>query len=69
MAEKYITLHGLARAVTNILQRTDASSLFKAAHPIGEIIETTSLDPNTIGGTWTRLPDAAGRARLWKRTA
>jgi hypothetical protein len=44
--------------------------MFTAAHPIGEIIETTpNLDPNTIGGTWTRLPDTIGRGRLWKRTA
>ena len=65
MAETYVTLHGLARAVTNLLQRTNT-----AAHPIGEIIETTpNLDPNTIGGTWTRLPDTIGRGRLWKRTA
>lgn len=70
MAKTYVTLHGLARAVTNLLQRTNTRTMFTAAHPIGEIIETTpNLDPNTIGGTWTRLPDTIGRGRLWKRTA
>ena len=41
MAETYVTLHGLARAVTNLLQRTNTRTMFTAAHPIGEIIETT----------------------------
>lgn len=60
---------GLA-TLTSIDQLDDTTGIFKAAHPIGEIIETdTSLDPNTLGGTWTRLPDAIGRGRLWKRTA
>ena len=40
MAETYVTLHGLARAVTNLLQRTNTRTMFTAAHPIGEIIET-----------------------------
>ncbi len=67
MAETYVTLHGLARAVTNLLQRTNTRTMFTAAHPIGEMIETTpNLDPNTIGGTWTRLPDTIGRGRLWE---
>ncbi len=63
MAETYVTLHGLARAVTNLLQRTNTRTMFTAAHPIGEIIETTpNLDPNTIGGTWTRLPTPSDEA-------
>ena len=41
MAETYVTLHGLARAVTNLLQRTNTRTMFTAAHPLGEIIETT----------------------------
>ena len=70
MAETYVTLHGLARAVTNLLQRTNTPTMFTAAPPIAEIIETTpNLDPNTIGGTWTRLPHTIGRGRLWERTA
>ena len=50
----------------HILDTASESDIFLAAHPVGEYMESSGLNPNDIGGTWRRI-QAIG-PYTWLRT-
>lgn len=56
--------HRWLRLDDDTATQTDGDA-FLDAWPVGSIMRTTGLDPNTMGGRWERRPDIDAHA--WQR--